>query len=117
MEYERLTDKDIVVTLNYNAYEDNTRFFNYAHRLWELENAIENGELDRKDNSYNVLELEYLRRYKENREKVYIPIEPTVSWFMGIKVRNEAKCSACNQKLSNEYEQFNYCPYCGARLR
>lgn len=86
-------------------------------RLAELENAIENGELDRKDNSYNVLELEYLRCYKENREKVYMPIEPTASWFMGIKVRNEAKCSACNQNLSKEYEQFNYCPYCGARLR
>lgn len=52
MEYERLTDKDIAVTLNY------------------------------KDKGYN-----------------------------------EAKCSACNQKLSKEYEQFNYCPYCGARLR
>ena len=43
--YKRLTDKDIAVTLNCNAYEDNTRFFNYAHRLWELENAIENYEL------------------------------------------------------------------------
>ena len=44
--YERLTDKDIEVTLNCNAFEDNTRFFCYAHRLWELENKIESGEID-----------------------------------------------------------------------
>ena len=52
--YKRLADKDIVVTLNFNAYEDNTRFFNYAHRLWELENAIENGELVFKANENNI---------------------------------------------------------------
>ena len=54
MDYKRLTDKDIAVTLNFNAYEDNTRFFNYAHRLWELENAIENGELIFKANVNNT---------------------------------------------------------------
>ena len=54
MDYKRLTDKDIAVTLNCNAYEDNTRFFNYAHRLWELENAIENGVLMFKEDVNNA---------------------------------------------------------------
>ena len=43
--YERLTDKDIAVTLNTNYCEDMTRFYMYAQRLWELENKIESGEL------------------------------------------------------------------------
>lgn len=43
--YERLTDKDIAVTLNTNYCEDVTRFYMYAQRLWELENKIENGQL------------------------------------------------------------------------
>lgn len=43
--YERLTDRDIVVTLNKNDYEDATRFYLYAQRLWELENKIERREL------------------------------------------------------------------------
>ena len=43
--YERLTDKDIAITLNTNYCEDMTRFYMYAQRLWELENKIESGEL------------------------------------------------------------------------
>lgn len=43
--YERLTDKDIAVTLNTNYCEDMTRFYMYSQRLWELENKIESGEL------------------------------------------------------------------------
>lgn len=42
--YERLTNKDIVVTLNKNDYEDATRFYLYAQRLWELENKMERRE-------------------------------------------------------------------------
>ena len=43
--YERLTDRDIAVTLNNNECEDITRFLRYAQRLWELENKIEQGKL------------------------------------------------------------------------
>lgn len=43
--YERLTDKDVAITLNTNYCEDMTRFYMYAQRLWELENKIESGEL------------------------------------------------------------------------
>lgn len=43
--YERLTDRDIDVTLNTNYCEDMTRFLKYATQLWELENKIESGEL------------------------------------------------------------------------
>lgn len=42
--YERMTDRDIAVTLNKNDYEDATRFYLYAQRLWELENKIERRE-------------------------------------------------------------------------
>lgn len=42
--YERLTDRDTTVTLNKNDYEDATRFYLYAQRLWELENEIERRE-------------------------------------------------------------------------
>lgn len=43
--YDRLTDRDLAVTLNTNYGEDMTRFYLYAQRLWELENKIESGEL------------------------------------------------------------------------
>lgn len=43
--YERMTDRDIAVTLNNNECEDITRFLRYAQRLWELENKIEQGKL------------------------------------------------------------------------
>lgn len=43
--YERLTDRDIAVTLNNNECEDMTRFYMYAQRLWEIENKIEQGKL------------------------------------------------------------------------
>lgn len=42
--YDRLTDRDIAVTLNINYSEDTTRLFKYAQRLWKLENKIESGE-------------------------------------------------------------------------
>lgn len=43
--YDRLTDRDIAVTLKNNECEDMTRFLKYATQLWELENKIESGEL------------------------------------------------------------------------
>lgn len=43
--YERLTDRDIAVTLNNNEGEDMTRYLRYTQRLWELENKIEQGKL------------------------------------------------------------------------
>ncbi|MCM1437770.1 MAG: hypothetical protein NC131_00970 [Roseburia sp.] len=46
---ERLTDKDLTVTLNMPQYGDTTRFMIYAQRLWELENELESGELITRD--------------------------------------------------------------------
>lgn len=46
-DYKRLTNRDLVLTLNYNnEFEDDKRRLGYALRLWELENRIESGELD-----------------------------------------------------------------------
>lgn len=45
MQYERLTPKDLVETINMPQYGDNTRILLYAQRLWDLENQIERGEL------------------------------------------------------------------------
>ena len=45
--YKRLTNEDLVVTLNYNnSYENMSRFLGYAYSLWNLENSIEKGEID-----------------------------------------------------------------------
>ncbi len=44
MQYERITDEDLTVTLNMPQYGDTTKFFRYAQRLWELENQIKKGE-------------------------------------------------------------------------
>lgn len=45
-DYKRLTNRDLVLTLNYNNdFEDDKRRLGYALRLWELENKIECGEL------------------------------------------------------------------------
>lgn len=46
-DYKRLTNRDLVLTLNYNnGFEDDKRRLGYALRLWELENKIERGEID-----------------------------------------------------------------------
>lgn len=45
MSYERITPKDLVEAINMPQGEDMTRILRYIHRLWELENAIERGEL------------------------------------------------------------------------
>lgn len=46
-DYKRLTNRDLVLTLNYNnGFEDDKRRLDYALRLWELENKIECGEID-----------------------------------------------------------------------
>lgn len=46
-DYKRLTNRDLVLTLNYNNdFEDDKRRLGYALRLWELENKIERGEID-----------------------------------------------------------------------
>lgn len=45
MQYERLTDKDMTLNLNVNPQQDMTRHFMFVHRLWELENQIEEGDL------------------------------------------------------------------------
>lgn len=45
MNYERLTDEDLVLTLNHNDNGDMTAFYKYAMRLWELENGIKRGEI------------------------------------------------------------------------
>ena len=63
-DYKRLTNSDLVLTLNYNnGFEDDKRRLDYASRLWELENKIESGELvDR--NEY----LDYLMAAKDTSE-------------------------------------------------
>lgn len=45
MSYERITPKDLVKAINMPQGEDTTRFLLYAQRLWEIENAIERGEI------------------------------------------------------------------------
>ena len=45
MSYERITPRDLVETINMPQGEDMTRFLLYTKRLWEIENAIEQGEL------------------------------------------------------------------------
>ena len=45
MSYERITPKDLVETINMPQGEDMTRFLLYARRLWEIENAIERGDM------------------------------------------------------------------------
>lgn len=45
MSYERTTPKDLVEAINMPQGEDMTRFLLYAQRLWEIENAIERGEI------------------------------------------------------------------------
>lgn len=47
MQYERLTDEDLTVTLNMPQYGDTTKFFRYAQRLWELENQIKKGKYEK----------------------------------------------------------------------
>lgn len=45
-DYKRLTNRDLVLTLNYNNdFEDDKRRLGYALRLWELEDKIESGEI------------------------------------------------------------------------
>lgn len=70
-DYKRLTNRDLVLTLNYNnGFEDDKRRLDYASRLWELENKIESGELvDR--NSY----LDYLLAAKGTLGLTYKEIE------------------------------------------
>ncbi len=43
MRYERLTPKDMVITLNRNEQESIETLLRYAYRLHELEDKIENG--------------------------------------------------------------------------
>lgn len=45
MKYERITSKDFVEAITLPPNEDMTRILRYIHRLWELENSIERGEL------------------------------------------------------------------------
>ena len=45
MSYERITPKDLVEAITLLPNEDMTRILRYIHRLWELENAIESGDL------------------------------------------------------------------------
>lgn len=44
MSYNRLTDKDLIKNININQNQDLTSMIAMVKRLWELENAIENGE-------------------------------------------------------------------------
>lgn len=45
MSYQRITPKDSVLLFNLSQNADNTQLYNYAYRLWELENQIAKGEL------------------------------------------------------------------------
>ena len=58
MIYKRITPHDLVEAINMPPNEDMTRILRYIHRLWELENAIERGEiikLPRKETVTNSL--------------------------------------------------------------
>lgn len=45
MSYQRITPEDSVLLFNLSQNADNTQLYNYAYRLWELENQITKGEL------------------------------------------------------------------------
>ena len=46
MSYERITNRDLILNLNVNeGTQDLSKYMIFAHRLWELENQIEKGEL------------------------------------------------------------------------
>ncbi|MCH5315470.1 MAG: hypothetical protein J1E81_06120 [Eubacterium sp.] len=46
MSYKRITDRDLILNLNVNeGTQDLTKYMIFAHKLWELENQIEKGEL------------------------------------------------------------------------
>ena len=60
MNYERITPKDLVEAINMPQGEDMTRILRYIHRLWELENAIESGELVKASPAGKMTNREYL---------------------------------------------------------
>lgn len=45
MSYQRITPEDSVLLFNLSQNADNTQLYNYAYRLWELENQIAKGGL------------------------------------------------------------------------
>lgn len=44
MSFQRITPEDSVLLFNLSQNADNTQLYNYAYRLWELENQITKGE-------------------------------------------------------------------------
>ncbi len=60
MNYERITPEDLVEAINMPQGEDMTRILRYVHRLWELENAIERGELVNASPAGKMTNREYL---------------------------------------------------------
>ena len=67
MNYERITPKDLVEAINIPQGEDMTRILRYIHRLWELENAIERGELVKVSPAGKMTDLEkYLSKWLLN---------------------------------------------------
>ncbi len=64
MSYERITPKDLVVAITLPPNEDMTRILRYIHRLWELENAIERGELVKASTTEGIADFEkYLGKW------------------------------------------------------
>lgn len=100
-DYKRLTNRDLVLTLNYNnGFEDDKRRLDYASRLWELENRIESGELvDR--NEY----LDYLMAAKNTLELTYKEIEFFAKHNARVRENANAeiaRLTAENDKLKKE---------------
>ena len=60
MNYERITPEDLVEAITLPPNEDMTRILRYIHRLWELENAIEHGEIVKASPAGKMTNREYL---------------------------------------------------------
>lgn len=86
MSYERLTDRDMVLNLNVNQdTTDLTKYMIFTHRLWELENAIEKGELrfnDKLKPKYKVGDTVYFVHIKGYGKTIEECTKLTISEFI-----------------------------------
>ncbi len=86
MSYERITDRDLVLNLNVNqGTTDLTKYFLFTQRLWELENAIEKGELrfyERLKPKYKVGDIVYFIHIKGYGKTIEECATPTIFEFV-----------------------------------
>lgn len=95
MSYERITPHDLVEAINMPPNEDMTRILGYICRLYELENAIERGELV--DTRVHFAQKEILRSGKPRFQICRCDARAEICDFADTKEEAERKVKELNK--------------------